>query len=82
MSIEHIPGTADQFKLVIDFDLQATDDGNWMLYARTDAGRGWICSKFNMMADPILDPSGASLAMQLIAQEGLTYTIDGELMHG
>lgn len=82
MSLEHVPGTTDQFKFVIDFDVQATDDGNWMLYARTNAGRDWITSKFKMMADPILDPSGASLAMQLIAQEGLTFTIDGELMHG
>jgi hypothetical protein len=53
-----------------------------MLYSRTDAARDWVTSKFKMMADPILNPSGASLAMQLIAQEGLTFTIDGELMHG
>ncbi len=82
MSLEHIPGTPDQFKLVIDFDLEATDDGNWMLVAKTNEGRQWIGSKFKMMADPVLDPSGASLAMQIIAQEGLTFTIDGELMHG
>ncbi len=82
MSLEHVPGTANQFKLVIDFDLEATDDGNWMLVAKTNDARDWITSKFKMMADPVLDPSGASLAMQIIAQEGLTFTIDGELMHG
>lgn len=82
MSVQHVPGTPDQFKLVVDFDLQAHHNGTWVLVAQTDAAKGWVVKRFKQMAHPILDVEGTALVIELIQRDDLLLSIEGELRHG
>ncbi len=82
MSVQHVSGTPDQFKLEIDFDLQANDDSSWTLVAQTPLAQDWVVRRFKMMAHPTLDVEGTALVIEMIQRDELLVSIDGELRHG
>lgn len=82
MSVEQIPGSPNCFRLVVDFDLQGLDDGNWVLVSQSKAARAWLTATLEMAADPVFDADGAALAIDMLKEAGdLFFAIDGEVAH-